>query len=283
MTVIRGADTSCAVSRIGIPTYTSEITSFNDAVCATGAACDNATPGIAHRSWPLGSTVMVCKLSPTCLCAPTIIMDRGPANYLGARTIDANPGLTQLLGLNGKQPAIYMLLKAPGVSQSVRGADDIHLEPVAGVQGVNQPGPQPGINGTQSFPPTSQFPQQQPMPMPVSNQFQPQPPPPTGTPTSNSTSSPPSQSSVGPPVGMVLAQPTPVIAGRKITVSWTSVHLSDSQPCQIFINDTQFLAQGNEGTRTTDAGPNGGPQKFTMKCTDQKGAAYEQSDTVTVQ
>jgi hypothetical protein len=109
--------------------------------------------------------------------------------------------------------------------------------------------------------------------------------PPYNGPTSTPPPSPQpgsTPSTDGAPIGMILAQPNPIAVGRKITVSWTSVHLSDSEPCQVYTNDT-FLAQGNEGTRAVDAGPATGPETFTMKCKDQQGNPFTQSATVTVQ
>lgn len=84
-------------------------------------------------------------------------------------------------------------------------------------------------------------------------------------------------------IGMILVQPSSAQAGRKITVSWTSVHFDESKPCQIFTNDTEFLAQGNEGTRSKEAGPSSGPETFTMKCTDAQGNPFTQTATVMVQ
>ena len=116
----------------------------------------------------------------------------------------------------------------------------------------------------------------------MSGSIPPTPPFQTPPPSTSSTSTP-ALGAQGESIGMILAQPKPIASGRTITVSWTTLRMSDSQPCQVFINDTQFLAQGNEGSRTTPAGPSTGPEKFTLKCTDQKGNAFMQSDSVDVQ
>lgn len=110
-------DVSCAQKRIGKPTYTAELTSFNDSNCTWGA-CNNSVAGIAHRVWPPKSKVEVCNLKNG-RCAVAIVMDRGPNVCLVKRTIDANPALQQALNMVGQTvPATYKLLSAPGVSET---------------------------------------------------------------------------------------------------------------------------------------------------------------------
>jgi len=94
--------------------YTPEMTVFDDATigCAWGA-CNNSTPGIAHRTWPKDACVAVCDLK-TQRCGVGIVMDRGPNTKLGCRTIDANPAMKNILGASGIGPASYKLIALPG-------------------------------------------------------------------------------------------------------------------------------------------------------------------------
>jgi hypothetical protein len=105
-----------AAPYIGKTFYTSEATTFNDIQCASGT-CPTNQLGIAHRTWPLGSKVEVCNTNNN-QCAVATVIDRGPAEWLTNRTIDANPALTNAIGLNGKNPATYKLLSVPSVNQT---------------------------------------------------------------------------------------------------------------------------------------------------------------------
>src|SRR3989344_480624 len=103
------------IQHVGKTFYTSQLSWFNDYMCSTGP-CDNATPGLAHRSWPIGSVVEVCN-QQNGICTNAVVMDRGPNERLNARTIDANPALRSVLQMNGGLvPATYTLLSTPGSS-----------------------------------------------------------------------------------------------------------------------------------------------------------------------
>ena len=103
---------AAAQGDIGKTFFTSELTSFNDVNCA-GGQCKNNIPGIAHRTWPLNSCVVVCN-SQNQRCAVAIVMDRGPNTRLGCRTIDANPALQTVLAMRGGNvPATYQLRSLP--------------------------------------------------------------------------------------------------------------------------------------------------------------------------
>ncbi len=133
-------DVSCAQKRIGIVTYTAQMSVFNDAQCTWGP-CNNSVPGIAHRTWPPGSKVEVCDLK-TKICAEAVVMDRGPNVCLVQRTIDANPALEKALKGTGLDPATYKLLSAPGVSETSQpsGPSTVSLDAIkaaAQTQGYN--------------------------------------------------------------------------------------------------------------------------------------------------
>ncbi|OGG75726.1 hypothetical protein A3A41_01875 [Candidatus Kaiserbacteria bacterium RIFCSPLOWO2_01_FULL_54_22] len=125
---------------VGTTFYTRELSHFNDAMCANGP-CDNSTPGIAHRNWPLGSVVEVCN-QQNGVCANAVVMDRGPNERLTARTIDANPALRSALQMQGGlTPATYTLLSVPGGSQVAQGVGS----------GVTPSGTDTRISGSSPF------------------------------------------------------------------------------------------------------------------------------------
>ncbi len=284
-----GNDYVCARSRIGIPTYTAKMTTFSDVRCA-GGPCNHAIAGIAHRVFPLNCKVEVCNLKNG-LCAVGIVMDRGPNVCFPDRVIDANIKLKADLRLTGSDEASYKLLSCPGVTETAEpsGPARASLEALIEAQkrGDFAPGygPQqtytavntpwgPGYLGTPPPLNSSIYTGQQTNPFMIPpNPYQPYP---QSTPT-------PSSATSASAIGDILAQPKSIKSGWNIVVSWSSVNMSDSEPCKIFVNDTQFLAQGNEGTRKIQAGPGLGPESFTMKCKDSKGNAFEQKDSVVVQ
>ena len=112
---------------IGKTYFTIELTSFRDTMCA-GGPCRNNVPGIAHRTWPLGSCVAVCNTRNK-KCAVSIVMDRGPNSRLGCRTIDANPALQTALEMRGGTvPATYQLLSVPPKTCEQVGVPTINVE-----------------------------------------------------------------------------------------------------------------------------------------------------------
>lgn len=123
-------DLACAASRVGVPTYTSQLSEFHDEVQCSWGPCNQTTPGIAHRTWPQGSRVEVCNLKNN-ICSIAIVMDRGPNSSL-PRSIDANAALMKAIHMDdGLVPAVYTLLSAPGVSQTAEpknAPSDVTLE-----------------------------------------------------------------------------------------------------------------------------------------------------------
>lgn len=123
-------DIACATSRIGVPTYTSQLSEFHDEVQCSWGPCNQATPGIAHRTWPQGSRVEVCNLKNN-ICSIAVVMDRGPNSSL-PRTIDANAALMKAIHMDdGLVPAVYTLLSAPGVAKTAEpknAPSDVTLE-----------------------------------------------------------------------------------------------------------------------------------------------------------
>lgn len=106
-------------------------------------------------------------------------------------------------------------------------------------------------------------------------------PQPTPTPTPAPTPTPPKA------VAVLIAQPSQVARGGTVTVSWSSVGMSASSPCQIrleFGTSTSAFAGGNEGSKqlSMNASTTPGTQKFILQCTAQAGEAVEQSATVTI-
>ena len=299
MRLVSGDDFACAEKRVGIPTYTSQLTHFEDTQCARGQ-CDHKNPGIAHRSWPIGSLVEVCKLgngSPnSCKCTAAIVIDRGPNDGLGARTIDGNIALTQILGLTGTDPAIYMLLKAPGVGKSVQGANDIVLQPVpGGVQGVNNYSPFAGGGNNYSAPGSfsapagmsagggvqggqggSPFANASPVPFssqkPVSHDI---------LQNLHGGQTPAQQGPPGPSAGDIILQPRVVTHGRPVIVSWTSVNMNATANCQVVQGGQQFAhgAEGSKSFKTAGAGT----LTFILQCTTLTGEQFETRDSVRVQ
>lgn len=132
-----GTNAAAAQKDVGITFSTPELSHFNDRTCADGP-CRNNIPGIAHRSWPLNSCVAVCNLQNK-RCAMAIIMDRGPAEWLTRRTIDANPALRQVLGMgnSGLVPATYKLESLPGKGECKTGTVDSGKLQVSGIDPYN--------------------------------------------------------------------------------------------------------------------------------------------------
>lgn len=113
--------------------------------------------------------------------------------------------------------------------------------------------------------------------------YVPPPPPPAPAPAPAPQPTPPPPKAVA----VLIAQPSQVARGGTITVSWSSVGMSASAPCQIRLEvgtSTSAFAGGNEGSKQfgTNASTTPGTQKFILQCTAQTGEAVEQSATVTI-
>ncbi len=297
---------------VGTTYFTPELSHFNDAMCANGP-CDNSTPGIAHRSWPLGSVVEVCNRENG-ICANAVVMDRGPSERLVNRTIDANPALRSALQMSGGLvPATYTLLSVPGSSVAAApvGSD---VSVAGGAKIPTGASPFSGITSTEigrlaSLGGGSPFANLTPAP---SNYFpQSSPPPSYTTPVSASqvqtqTSAPVSSTGVNtsssiarqlldamqttqtaapkvPPVATIVAQPLSVVRGNPVTVSWSSVGMSAITPCVVRLNET-VLGTKNAGTKhvATTASTARGTMTFRLQCITLGGQTVQKSVSVTV-
>jgi hypothetical protein len=92
-----------------------------------------------------------------------------------------------------------------------------------------------------------------------------------------------STGTTGVPVANILAQPHKISSGNVISLSWSSVGMSSTAPCQVFEHDTIHVATGNEGTihlPTTTKGT----RDFSLHCTAQATSqVVTDSDSVIVQ
>lgn len=73
-------------------------------------------------------------------------------------------------------------------------------------------------------------------------------------------------------IAAIIAQPSEVLKGRTIVVSWSSVGTKPSAPCQVILereSTETVIGQGNEGTKTikTDTTMQSGTWNFTLRCT----------------
>jgi hypothetical protein len=318
--VLKGAsiDAQCSGSRLGIPTYTAELTTYGNTngcsdsssnfsasgveKCASGSCTSfNGQPvlGVAHRTFPFGTRLEVCNLKNQ-ICAIATVVDRGPADYLQRRTIDAYSTLSKALEMNcGTVPASYKVLSGPGIDGEVQPSGPT----VAGIQAIldaqrNGNGVGPGMTytaaqtpfgygyvgtpppigssaytglGTPSYntPYTQTYPVQTTYPQTTTTN----PTPATGT---NSVASP------GNPALAIKVWPHSLLHGQTLLVYWTSVNMAQNS-CQVLFQN-QLLSSGNEGVKplkTTSFDP--GTLSFTLQCTDQNGQQYSSNDSATLQ
>lgn len=125
-------DARCAASRIGIPTYT-KLTSFGSSGschdsednnrCASGSCTSwqgKPVYGVAHRTFPFGTTMEVCNLKKQGVCQIATVVERGPNARIVSVTVDARAELAEalLMGCNNTTQATYKVLSVPGVSQT---------------------------------------------------------------------------------------------------------------------------------------------------------------------
>ena len=97
----------------------------------------------------------------------------------------------------------------------------------------------------------------------------------------------------GPPVQAVaniIAEPAQIAKGKSFVVSWSSVGMSASAPCNLLLrngeNTASVIAQGNEGSKViaTNTSAESGVWNFTLQCTAYTdGHSIEQSASVFVQ
>lgn len=128
----RNGDVQCAASAIGIPEYT-KLSSFGSSggcidrednnVCASGSCTTwegKPVYGVAHRTFPFGTTMEVCNLNKPGVCQIATVVERGPHSAIGSVTVDARVELAValLMGCNGTTQASYKVLSVPGVSQT---------------------------------------------------------------------------------------------------------------------------------------------------------------------
>ncbi|QQG37555.1 MAG: hypothetical protein HYS26_02905 [Candidatus Kaiserbacteria bacterium] len=89
------------------------------------------------------------------------------------------------------------------------------------------------------------------------------------------------------PVATILVQPKEVQRGSSITVSWSSVGMNSSIPCQVFQKTpdvTTVIGVGNEGTKrvTTNTADPLGTWEFRVECSALVGGSIQQTSSVTV-
>lgn len=279
-----GTDAEAAKRDVGVTFYTPELSEFNDRTCADGP-CRNSIPGIAHRSWPLNSCVAVCSLK-SLKCALAIVMDRGPAEWLRSRTIDANPALSRLIQVNGLTPATYKLVSIEGDCPA--GALEGNANPVTGFDPYNPaaaPAARPAANTGISLPPYTAGSASVSAPLSGSSYIQSSLNSPVsgtaglaGSSSADASLSSSSQAS-GTAVrsapehaAALFTQPSSVPRGDPVVVSWTSVGMSAAQPC-LLLEGTTTLARKNEGTlvfKTADSAR--GTLVFSLACTPLSGS-----------
>jgi hypothetical protein len=255
----------------------------------------------------MGTRLEVCNLNKRGLCAIATVVDRGPADYLTTRTIDAYSVLSAALQMNcGTVPATYKVLSGPGINGEAQpsGPTTPGIEailaaqrnaqgtPVQGIQyiagqtpfGYGYVGTPPPIgssaysqigtpNYTQSY--TQTYPAAQ-IPLTqtsyttgtnYSNDYIP------GTNTSGTSGPPPAS------VMDIKVWPHAVIHGQSVLVYWTSVNMQQNS-CQVLFQNQQF-SQSNSGAKPfkTTSFDTAGSLTFTLKCTDQNGVVKSVSDS----
>jgi hypothetical protein len=249
----------------------------------------------------MGTRLEVCNLKIPGLCAIATVVDRGPADYLQNRTIDAYSTLSTALQMRcGTVPATYKVLSGPGISgesepsgPTVPGVEAIIAAqrngsgvPVSGItyQAMNTPwgygyvGTPPPI-GSSAYSsigaPNYTAPYTQTYPAPTIQQTQTVYPSPTP-------SNPNQPSQPGSPAMDIKVWPHAVYPGQTLLVYWTSVNMAKDS-CQVQFHNLQF-AQGNEGVKpfkTTSF--DSGTLTFTLNCIDQNGVAHSASDSTLIQ
>lgn len=97
------------------------------------------------------------------------------------------------------------------------------------------------------------------------------------------------QNAIGDSAALIVAQPSSVSKGKSIIVSWTSVRMSTTKACQVFLEASggapNMVAEGNEGTKIfpTTEGAATGTWYFYLRCTTAAGETLERDTTVVVQ
>lgn len=278
--------------------FTTELTSFNDKDCG-GIPCRNDIPGIAHRTWPKGSCVAVCRASGGSKgpCAITIVMDKGPNTRLGCRTIDANPALQAVLGMNGGTvQAIYQLLSLPPETCKTSATPPNFSVPPASVSNDTNLTPMYSGNPSNPYSPVGVSPFSALGASPSGGAFGAQGAtagygtmPAQGSPLNIGTSPQGTSASVSGDgivsgstsrsAATIFVQPSNVKVGDSILISWTSVNMKPSS-CKVTKNEEEF-ASGNEATKRDIATQ--GAATYTLECTTASGDTVKASSSVSIQ
>lgn len=125
---------------------------------------------------------------------------------------------------------------------------------------------QPGTNNQQPSGQTGTSPVQQPGTSPTQTQYQ----TPYQTPYTTPSPTTPTPVVAIDPVAVLVAQPSEVVRGRAIVVSWSTVGMSTSEVCQVLM-EGEVIAEGNEGSESVEtADLSRGSIDFTLECTAQK-------------
>ena len=89
------------------------------------------------------------------------------------------------------------------------------------------------------------------------------------------------------PVATIIVQPPEVVRGNPMVVSWSTVGMSVTEPCRVYVRSggtNVELARANEGTRTllTSATSTPGVWIFALQCISQKGSVEGKEATISV-
>ena len=119
---------------------------------------------------------------------------------------------------------------------------------------------------------------QQPVQQPVSQQIL------SGQPVQTPATIPQTQQPTVQPIASIIAQPRQVVRGNPVVVSWSSVGMSLSAPCQVLLftgNGTSTVGQGNEGSQQvpTDIATPPVSWSFSLRCTSIAGSIITQQAT----
>lgn len=84
-------------------------------------------------------------------------------------------------------------------------------------------------------------------------------------------------------IATMVVQPKIVVRGNPVTVSWSSVGMSDSTQCEVK-NGSTLIGQGNEGSKVVPTGTASpvGTTTYTLYCTDRSGQQIQRSASTVI-
>lgn len=99
---------------------------------------------------------------------------------------------------------------------------------------------------------------------------------------SNPTNNQVSPTTPPPPAALLIAQPSVVVRGNLVLVSWSSVGMNTQTPCRISAQGQSF-AEGNTGSKTFPTNStSAGQTAFTLSCVTQAGQPFKQTVSVNI-